>query len=122
MILLNPKRRTRSYDEVYRFLAVEIRKRTTSEWQAGLEASDIPYAPMNTPEDLIQDPHLKSAGLVQEMEHPTEGKIRMLAPTIVFSETPLSIHRLPPRLGEHTQEVLQEFGIEMATGGQAGPA
>jgi crotonobetainyl-CoA:carnitine CoA-transferase CaiB-like acyl-CoA transferase len=103
--------RTRSYDEVYSFLAAEIRKKTTAEWIVGLEASDIPYAPMHSAEDLINDPHIKAVDLIQMIDHPTEGRMRMIAPPIIFSETPASISRHPPRLGEHTQEVFEEFGI-----------
>ena len=43
-------------------------------------------------------------------EHPTEGRLRMTNPTIRFSETPSTVRRLPPRLGEHSAEVLSEAG------------
>ena len=105
--------RTRSYDAVYRFLAAEVRKKTSAEWMAGLEQCDIPYAPVNDAEDLINDPHIKAVGLVREMQHPTEGTIRVLGPPVIFSETPQAITRHPPRHGEHTAEVLAEFGIEL---------
>jgi crotonobetainyl-CoA:carnitine CoA-transferase CaiB-like acyl-CoA transferase len=43
------------------------------------------------------------------MEHPTEGTLRMASNPIKLQRTPASIRRLPPRLGEHTREVLREF-------------
>ncbi len=46
----------------------------------------------------------------QAMEHPSEGTLRMASNPINFSATPTSIRRLPPRLGEHTEEVLQQAG------------
>ena len=112
--------RTRSYDEVYRFLAAEIKKKTTAEWQVALEEYDIPWAPMHTPETLIDDPHIKAVDLIQTMDHPTEGKIRMIVSPIAFSETPSSMSRHPPGLGEHTKEVLEEFGVsfESKSGGR----
>ncbi|MDY7547108.1 CoA transferase [Glaciimonas sp. CA11.2] len=103
--------RTRSYDEVYRYLAAVVKTKTTDEWQTALEKYDIPWAPMHSIEGLINDPHLKSVDLIKTMEHPTEGKIRMIAPPITFSLTPCSVYRLPPQLGEHTDEVFKEFGI-----------
>jgi crotonobetainyl-CoA:carnitine CoA-transferase CaiB-like acyl-CoA transferase len=45
-----------------------------------------------------------------ELDHPTEGKIRQARPPARFSASPAGIHRMPPRLGEHTLEVLHEAG------------
>jgi crotonobetainyl-CoA:carnitine CoA-transferase CaiB-like acyl-CoA transferase len=105
--------RARSYDEVYRFLAEVVKTKTSAEWQVALEQYDIPWAPAHSIEDLIDDPHLKAVALFQTMEHPSEGKIKMIAPPIVFGLTPSSIYRHPPQLGEHTDEVFEEFGIDM---------
>ncbi len=101
--------RTRSYDEVYRFLAQEMKTRTSAEWQEALERYDIPWAPTHSVEDLLDDPHLRAVELLQTIDHPTEGKLRMIAPPIKFSATPPSIYRYPPRLGEHTAEVLEDL-------------
>jgi crotonobetainyl-CoA:carnitine CoA-transferase CaiB-like acyl-CoA transferase len=101
--------RTRSYDEVYQFLAEEMKTKTTAEWQDALERFDIPWAPTHSVEDLIDDPHLHAVELLQTIDHPTEGKLRMIAPPIKFSATPSSIYRHPPGLGEHTAEVLEEL-------------
>lgn len=103
--------RAKSYDEVYRFLADIVKTKTSAEWQAALEQYDIPWAPTHSIEDLVADPHLKAVDLIQTMEHPSEGKIRMIAPPIIFSQTPSSIYRHPPGLGEHTDEVFEAFGI-----------
>ena len=66
-------------------------------------------APTHSIEDLIDDPHLRSVNLLQTIDHPTEGKLRMIAPPIKFSATPASIYRYPPGLGEHTDQVLAEL-------------
>ena len=55
-------------------------------------------------------PHLKAVGLFEELEHPTEGKIRQARPPAHFSASPAGVRRLAPRLGEHTREVLHEVG------------
>lgn len=101
--------RTRSYNEVYQFLAEEMKTKTTAQWQDALERFDIPWAPTHSVEDLIDDPHLHAVELLQTIDHPTEGKLRMIAPPIKFSATPSSIYRHPPGLGEHTAEVLKEL-------------
>ncbi len=103
--------RTRSYDEVYRFVAEVVKTKTSEEWQQALELHDIPWAPVHSMEDLVDDPHIKAVDLIQTMDHPTEGKVRMVSPPIKFSLTPLSVYRHTPTLGEHTDEVLAEFGL-----------
>lgn len=113
--------RTRNYDEVYRFLAEVVKTRTSADWQRELEAQDIPWAPVHNIEDLIHDEHIEAVGLIQSMDHPSEGKVRLVRPPIKFSKTPLSIYRHVPTLGEHTREVLSEFGIDLAANDAAPP-
>lgn len=72
--------------------------------------TNVPMMMVNSPDDLITNPHLVESGFWQEMEHPTEGTLRMASPPMNLSKTPASIRRLPPRLGEHTGEVLKEAG------------
>ncbi|MEQ1518177.1 MAG: CoA transferase [Usitatibacteraceae bacterium] len=96
---------------VYEFVADIMETRITSEWQALLDQADIPNTPMHTIDSLIDDPHMKASGFFPLYEHPTEGTVRTTAPVGDWSETPLSIRRLAPRLGEHSREVLREAGL-----------
>ena len=96
--------------EVYEFVAEIMHTRTTAEWRELLEKADIPNTPMHTIDTLIDDPHLNGSGFFPQYEHPSEGTVRMTAPVGEWSETPLSIRRLAPRLGEHSHEVLRELG------------
>ena len=97
--------------DVYQFVADIMLTRTTAEWQTLLEKADIPNTPMHTMDSLIDDPHLNSSGFFPLYEHPTEGTLRTTAPVGEWSETPLSIRRLAPQLGEHSREVLREAGL-----------
>jgi crotonobetainyl-CoA:carnitine CoA-transferase CaiB-like acyl-CoA transferase len=103
--------RSRDFEGAYALVAEEMRKRTTAEWLAALEAADIPVQRMNSLADILADPHLAAIGYFREVEHPTEGRLRSIAVPTEWSETPPQYRRHAPRLGEHTREVLREAGL-----------
>jgi crotonobetainyl-CoA:carnitine CoA-transferase CaiB-like acyl-CoA transferase len=98
--------RTVHAEDMGAFLARHLPARTTKEWVALFGTADIPATPVNTIEDLFDDPHLKAVGFWQEIEHPTEGLLRVPGIPGSWSRTQPDIRRLAPGLGEHTAEVL----------------
>ncbi|OLD76085.1 MAG: hypothetical protein AUG87_10310 [Candidatus Rokubacteria bacterium 13_1_20CM_4_70_14] len=62
-------------------------------------------------ETLLTDPQLEATGFWQIVDHPSEGTLRLPAIPTTYSRTPGEIRRLPPRLGEHSLEVLREAGF-----------
>ena len=96
--------------EVYAYVADIMQTRSTADWLQALNAADIPVMPMHTPSSLVTDPHLEASGFFQLVDHPTEGKLRMMKPTLSWSEGPLTIRSLPPSLGQHSAEILREAG------------
>jgi len=66
---------------------------------------------MNSLDDIVNDPHLAAIGYLQTVEHPSEGRVRMLAVPSEWSESKPEYRRHAPRLGEHTREVLREAGL-----------
>ncbi len=95
-------------DTLYGIVAEGMRQRSTAEWLALLEKLDVPAAPMNSIEDLWQDPYLAEGEFFQRVRHPTEGETVTMAIPQFFSASPPAIRRLAPGLGEHTEEVLAE--------------
>jgi crotonobetainyl-CoA:carnitine CoA-transferase CaiB-like acyl-CoA transferase len=103
--------RARHYNEIYGMVADIVRTRTTAEWLALFERCDIPCAPMNDLDALIDDPHLAAVGFFQTLAHATEGKVRYTGIPSRWNGAALKITRHAPRLGEHSVAVLQEAGI-----------
>jgi crotonobetainyl-CoA:carnitine CoA-transferase CaiB-like acyl-CoA transferase len=103
--------RVTNIDDTYQETAKIMLTRTTGEWLEIFSKSSVPTNMVNTLQGLKDDPHLKAVGFWQEVEHPTEGRLRMTRYPVTFSATPASVRRLQPRLGEHTLEVLREAGL-----------
>jgi crotonobetainyl-CoA:carnitine CoA-transferase CaiB-like acyl-CoA transferase len=102
--------RAKHIDEIYAFVAEEMRTRTTAEWETLLTDGDIPWMRMHSLDQLIDDPHLAATGFFRTVEHPSEGRIRTPGvPTRWSASTPDYRHHAP-RLGEHSREVLREAG------------
>jgi crotonobetainyl-CoA:carnitine CoA-transferase CaiB-like acyl-CoA transferase len=95
---------------VYAFVAEVMATRTSDEWFAALSAADIPVARLHSTESLLDDPHLRAVGFYPELDHPSEGRIRTLAPVGRYSATPAAIRRPAPRIGEQSVELLREAG------------
>ncbi|WP_169566044.1 CaiB/BaiF CoA transferase family protein [Sneathiella limimaris] len=108
----NISARLANIDALYALLSDIIVTRNADDWLRDLEEANIPAVPINTPTDLITDPHLVETGYWKELDHPTEGKLRFTGIPTSFSETPGDISRLPPRHGEHSVEVLAEAGVK----------
>jgi crotonobetainyl-CoA:carnitine CoA-transferase CaiB-like acyl-CoA transferase len=85
-----------------------------SHWLSRLEEAGVPCGPILDYEEVFADPHVRAREMVQEMDHPAAGRIRVVGPAVKLSETPASLRRPSPRLGEHTAEVLGEIGYTAA--------
>ena len=107
-----PVERARNIDRLYAQVRQITPTRTTAEWEEILLALDIPCTAFTKLDAVMEQEHLKAVDLFQSLEHPTEGTIVQARPTARFSESPAGIHRMTPRLGEHTEEVLAEAGFD----------
>jgi crotonobetainyl-CoA:carnitine CoA-transferase CaiB-like acyl-CoA transferase len=97
---------------IMRGLAKAFLDRTSAEWLPILEAADIPCGPVHSYETLFNDEEAVANEAFATYEHPDAGTIRAANPGPRFSETPMRMWRVPPRLGEHTEEILREAGLD----------
>ena len=107
---IDMRTRQQNIDDTYRVTGEILAEKTTAEWLDIYGETNVPMMVVNSPDDLVSDPHLLESGYWQEMEHPTEGSIRVARPPMNFGKTPASVRKLAPRLGQHTAEVLGEAG------------
>jgi crotonobetainyl-CoA:carnitine CoA-transferase CaiB-like acyl-CoA transferase len=104
--------RGRNSRELYALVDQVTRERTSDEWIAVLKPMNIPVQKLNRLDDLESDPHLSAVGFFEQYEHPEVGNYKQMRPPVKFAKTPSNIRRHPPRLGEHTDEVLAEIERE----------
>ena len=108
--------RTENISEIYAMIEEVAKTRTTSEWVNALTERNVPCMKVNRLDEVLDDEHLNAVGFFEKREHPSEGTYLSLRHPVRFSATPASVRRDPPRLGEHTQEVLADIGLDRAPG------
>ena len=106
--------RLANIDALYEILGELLAARTTAEWLDELDASNVPAMAVLSLDQLIDDPHLDAVGFWQYFDDPELGRLRTPGVAPRFSRTPGRVQRLPPHLGQHSVEVLTEFGIDRA--------
>ncbi|MBI3762274.1 MAG: CoA transferase [Chloroflexi bacterium] len=95
--------------EIVDLIQRKLRTGKAENWLARLQEAEIPCGPINSVPDILSDPHYLARGNVVEMAHPA-GVLHTLANPVRLAGTPPTYRRLPPKLGEHTEEILSEVG------------
>jgi glutaryl-CoA transferase len=85
---------------------------TAEAWLTKLKAAGIPCGRINTVAQALDDPHTAARAMIETVEHPEAGALKLLGIPFKFSDTPVSVRRAPPLLGEHSEEILGELGMD----------
>jgi len=93
---------------LYRTLQEVFRTRTLAEWKPCLK--EIPYAPFQNFIEVINDPQARANDFFAPIDHPTYGRIEVITNPVKLSKTPATIRMPAPEVGQHTEEVLLEYG------------
>ncbi len=96
--------------DLFAILEAEIAKWPTAELLERGRRFGAPVAPANGIREFLCDPQVKINRTIFEVEDERAGRMRQLRNPVRFQETPANLRRLPPRLGQHTDEVLGEAG------------
>ncbi len=111
----NPKYRTnkdrvKNRDTLISLLQDILSEKTAEDWLQALTDKGVPAGPIYTFDQIFSDPQVLHRNMLQEITHPTAGVINLPGIPVKLSETPGSIERPPPLLGEHTKDILTSLG------------
>lgn len=98
-------------DEVWEKVNAETRKFATAPLLERLLAADIWCAEVKDIRRAAEDPQVTHMGMITSYQHPRGGNVKVVAPAVRMSETPPSIDRPAPLIGQHGREILAEYGI-----------
>ena len=104
--------RVRNVDALRETIVARLSEADAEYWQSQLEKVGVPSSPINTVPAVFDDPQVRHRELLQEVAHPSAGPIRQVVSPLRLRNAPLSFDRPPPLLGQHTDEVLNELGLE----------
>ncbi|XP_070154202.1 succinate--hydroxymethylglutarate CoA-transferase [Polyergus mexicanus] len=101
--------RVKNRMELLQILRDVFKRKTNQEWSAIFEGAAFPYGAVNTIKEVFDDPHVKYIKLVQELEHPVTGKVKLVGPPVTYGYATNIARSSPPMLGQHTSEVLRNI-------------
>jgi crotonobetainyl-CoA:carnitine CoA-transferase CaiB-like acyl-CoA transferase len=103
--------RMKNLPALTQLMNARLKTRSVRAWTAALEAEGVPCGPINSIADMASDPQTAARAMVVELDHPSAGATRALGLPIKLSATPGKVARPAPLLGQHTREVLGEYGF-----------
>jgi formyl-CoA transferase len=115
--------RSQNRDALGEEINAALRRETSDTWIAKFNEDGVPSGPINSIDKVFADPQVRHLGLAQSVTSRALGDITLVGQPVTLSATPSSMKLAPPERGEHSDEILREFGYsseeiaELRTGG-----
>jgi formyl-CoA transferase len=101
--------RVKNREQLIAILKPVFLKHTSNDWLAAFEAAGIPCGPINTLDQVFAMPQIEARELLIDVGHAEIGDLRVVGSPLKFSDTPVDYKLPPPRLGQHTEQILNEL-------------
>jgi crotonobetainyl-CoA:carnitine CoA-transferase CaiB-like acyl-CoA transferase len=108
-LYINNPLRVENRKSLISLLETMTRRKTKAEWISLLEAASVPCGPINNFEEVFDNEQVKARGIQINVPHPTAGNMKLVASPMRLSETPVEVRMAPPTLGQHTNEILEDY-------------
>ncbi len=106
---VNSEKRSENRHELLKILVDTFAGKTSREWDQTLSKGDLMFATVQDVDDVVNDPQVIANKYIFEWDHPIRGKVPIMGFPVEFSADPCTVRLAPPAMGQHTEEVLQEY-------------
>jgi crotonobetainyl-CoA:carnitine CoA-transferase CaiB-like acyl-CoA transferase len=102
--------RSKNRDALNAIIARIVATRPSKEWVDRFNDAGVPSGPIYAMDEVFEDPQVKHLGMVQPLDTPSRGRVGFVQQPMTLSRTPSAFRSAPPEMGQHTDEILREFG------------
>jgi crotonobetainyl-CoA:carnitine CoA-transferase CaiB-like acyl-CoA transferase len=102
--------RSRNRDALNAIIAEIVATRPSKEWVDRLNEAGVPSGPIYAMDEVFADPQVRHLGMTRPLDTPSRGTVEFVRQPMTLSRTPSEFRSAPPEMGQHTDEILREFG------------
>ncbi|MGN6550704.1 MAG: CaiB/BaiF CoA transferase family protein [Pararhizobium sp.] len=104
--------RVRNLDTLHPMIGAILAERDLAHWLEAFHAQSVPCGPINSIPMVFEDEQVRHRQMLRRLKHPLAGEVPQVASPMRFRNAPLAFDKAPPLLGEHTEQVLRELGLD----------